>query len=78
MNRTYNGSTFYLRDDCDTLICKLENKINDLEFNPGCDKCKLDKYYEDLDDLERAFVENDIKEMNRLMNEYHQWFKRYR
>ena len=71
-----NGIKYYVTDDADTLLCKLQNKADDYYYD---DKdCDIDKIEADIKVLERAIVQNDIKVMDRMVSEYHQLFKRYR
>lgn len=71
-----NGITFNLIDDCDSLICKLENKAYDC-FMEG-DYIKSEKYDDDADTLKGAVENRDYMTMRKIFNEYCHWFKRYR
>lgn len=74
-HRTVNGVRYHVVDDADTLLCKLQNKADDYYYdNMGCD---IDKVESDIDVLEKAISENDIKAMDKMISEYHQLFKRY-
>jgi uncharacterized protein YerC len=67
---------YYLKDDCDTLLCKLENIANDYYYY---DKpCNIDKIESDIERLEMAISINDYKTMRSLLNNYMALFKRYR
>ena len=70
-----NGIKYNLIDDCDTLICKLENKIDDFYYDNV--KCDIDKLEADLQKLQHAIDNNDRNIMQIVFNEYHTMFKRY-
>lgn len=76
MSITAGGIKYYLMDDCDTLICKLENAIHDCDDNGYYDKAE--KLEEDLDKLNKAFNRCDRKVMQEMLDKYHSMFKRYR
>lgn len=78
MSRIYNGNRFYLVDDCDTLIVKLENAIREEESKPDYDIDLLDRLDKYLDDLQRVMREGDYVTMERILNEHSYMFKRYR
>ena len=70
-----NGIKYNLIDDCDTLICKLGNKIDDFYYDDV--KCDIDKLEADLEKLQNAIDNNDRNIMQVVFNEYHTMFKRY-
>ena len=76
MYTAVNGIKFYLRDDIDTLICKLQNIKDDYYYNNK--SCNINKNEDDLKVLITAFEEDDVSTMKKLWNEYHMLFKRYR
>lgn len=71
-----NGITYHLRDDCETLICKLDNLAYE-KFMEG-DYDASFKYETDRDDLEIAFEKNDRETMQDILENYRGLFKRYR
>lgn len=71
------GINYYLRDDCDTLICKLENQIDDFYYNDTPVK-SIDNLEYDLETLENAVSKWDYKTMQIMLDKYHTLFKRYR
>ena len=70
-----NGVRFYLRDDCDTLLCKLQNIADDYYYNNN--PCDIDKVEDAIDRLETAIDSNDIRTMQSIFNGFHVLFKRY-
>lgn len=76
MARTVNGIKYYVVDDADTLLCKLQNKADEfyLEDKP----CNIDKIEADIEKLETAIAKNNIKTMDTMISEYQTLFKRYR
>lgn len=77
MNQTVNGIKYYLADDCDTLVCKLENALDDQYFGDK-DLSKIDALEIDLSKLELAIECNNRTIMQYFLNKYSHWFKRYR
>ena len=71
-----NGITYHLRDDCETLICKLDNLAYE-KFMEG-DYDASFKYETDRDELEIAFEKNDREAMQAILENYRGLFKRYR
>lgn len=82
MKKTYTkhkGNKFYLVDDCDTLICKLENTVHDHYHYIDGAKCgNIDIIENDIERLQDAIDTNNTGVMQELLNEYSQLFKRYR
>lgn len=78
MSNTVNGIKYYLSDDCDTLVCKLENALNDLYMDSNSDESKIDKLESDLEKLQSAIENNNRTSMQTILDKYHHWFKRYR
>lgn len=72
----HKGNKFYLVDDCDTLLCKLENIAHDYYMDD--EKCDIDKIENDIGSLQNAIATNDTETMQGIFNEYSQLFKRYR
>lgn len=68
-HRTVNGVRYHVVDDADTLLCKYYYYDNM--------RCDIDNVESDIDVLEKAISENDIKTMDKMISEYHQLFKRY-
>lgn len=71
-----NGITYHLRDDCETLICKLDNIAYE-KFMDG-DYDASSKYESDRDNLEIAVEHNDREAMQAMLENYRGLFKRYR
>lgn len=71
-----NGITYHLRDDCETLICKLDNLAYE-KFMDG-DYDASFKYEAARDDLEIAVEHNDREAMHAILENYRGLFKRYR
>ena len=71
-----NGITYHLRDDCEILICKLDNLAYE-KFMEG-DYDASFKYETDRDDLEIAVEKNDREAMQAILENYRGLFKRYR
>ncbi len=71
-----NGITYHLKDDCETLICKLDNLAYE-KFMEG-DYDASFKYETDRDELEIAFEKNDREAMQAILENYRGLFKRYR
>jgi hypothetical protein len=71
-----NGNTYHLRDDCETLICKLDNLAYE-KFMEGDYDASI-KYETDRDDLEIAVDKNDREAMQAIIENYRGLFKRYR
>ena len=78
MSNTVNGIKYYLADDCDTLVCKLENELNDLYMDSNSDESKIDNLESDLEKLQSAIEHNNRVLMQVILDKYHHWFKRYR
>mgnify|MGYP006932861401 CR=1 FL=1 len=76
MANKVNGITYHLRDDCDTLLCKLDNAAFE-SFMEG-DYDRNEKLENDRDRLEIAINRNDLETMQEMLNEYSGMFKRYR
>jgi hypothetical protein len=70
-----NGITYHLRDDCDTLLCKLDNAAFE-SFMEG-EYEKSEKLEEARDRLEVAINRRDREAMQAILDEYHGMFKRY-
>ena len=71
-----NGITYHLRDDCETLICKLDNLAYE-KFMDG-DYDASFKYETDRDELEIAFEKNDLEARQDILENFRGLFKRYR
>lgn len=76
MENNINGITYHLADDCDTLLCKLDNAAFE-SFMEG-DYDRNEKLENDRDRLEIAINRNDLETMQEMLNEYSGMFKRYR
>lgn len=76
MANKVNGITCHLRDDCDTLLCKLDNAAFE-RFMEG-EYEKSEKLEEARDRLEVAIDRRDRETMQDILNEYSGMFKRYR
>lgn len=72
----YKGNKFYLNDDCDALLCKLENIADNYYLNDVI--CNIDKIELDIEKLENAIENNDINTMQNILDNYRNLFKRYR
>lgn len=72
---TVNGISYSLRDDCDTLLCKLDNAAFE-RFMEG-EYEKSEKLEEARDRLEIAIRRRDAETMQAILDEYHGMFKRY-
>lgn len=72
---TVNGIRYHLRDDCDTLLCKLDNAAYE-SFIEG-DYDRSTKLEEDRDRLEIAISRNDLETMQAILENYRGMFKRY-
>ena len=68
-------TVYSLCDDCDTLLVKLQNKIDDYYYE-GI-KVDIDKLEEVADKLENAIDSNNKKLMRSILNSYSTMFKRY-
>lgn len=68
---------FYLVDDCDTLICKLENRLNELYIARKFDIERIDRLEKDLEELKTAMRENNKVILQQMLDRYHILFKRY-
>ena len=73
----YGGTAmkFYLKDDCESLLCKLENAAYE-SFMEG-DYARNERLEDDRDRLEDAINQNDASTMRELLEKYSYWFKRY-
>ena len=71
-----NGIKYNLVDDIDTLICKLQNKVDDFYINDV--KCDIETIESDLKKLEIAFEEGNMGIMQKMLDKYHTLFERYR
>lgn len=72
---TVNGISYSLRDDCDTLLCKLDNAAFE-SFMEG-DYDRSEKLESDRDRLEIAISRNDLETMQEMLDKYRTMFKRY-
>ena len=72
---TVNGIRYHLRDDCDTLLCKLDNAAYE-SFMEG-DYERNARLEEDRDRLEIAISRNDLETMQAILENYRGMFKRY-
>ena len=71
-----NGISYGLLDDCDTLLCKLDNAAFE-KFMSGDYEAHA-KLERDRDELEIAIRKRNYEFMQAMLDEYHQLFKRYR
>lgn len=79
MSQTVNGIKYYLSDDCDTLVCKLENSINEMYLDDTkYNETKIDNLEADLEKLQSAIECNNRTTMQAILNKYSNMFKRYR
>lgn len=70
-----NGITYHLADDCDTLLCKLDNAAYEAFMEGDYDRnAKLE---EDRDRLEIAINRRDREAMQEILEKYRTMFKRY-
>lgn len=76
MANKVNGITYHLADDCDTLLCKLDNAAFE-SFMEG-DYDRNEKLENDRDRLEIAINRNDLETMQEMLEKYSGMFKRYR
>lgn len=76
MANKVNGITYHLHDDCDTLLCKLDNAAFE-SFMKG-EYEKSEKLEEARDRLEVAINRRDRETMQAILEEYSGMFKRYR
>lgn len=75
----HQGTKFTLLDDCDTLVTKLENQIDDMYFGVvPYDEDKAIELENDLEELRKAIGRYDQVRMYQILYKYHNWFKRYR
>ena len=70
-----NGITYHLADDCDTLLCKLDNAAFE-KFMEG-DYEASERLENDRDELEIAINHRDREAMQAILDKYHTMFKRY-
>lgn len=70
-----NGISYHLLDDCDTLICKLDNAAFEAFMNEDYDRCA--KLEDDRDMLQDAFDRRDFTRMSEILENYRSMFKRY-
>ena len=70
-----NGITYNLADDCDTLLCKLDNAAFEaFMYGEYGTNAKLE---EDRDRLEAAINDRDYEVMQEMLDKYHTMFRRY-
>ena len=74
-SRTVKGIKYYVIDDAQTLLCKLQNKVD--AYYDG-NECNIDKLEADIEILEKAISCNDITTMDTMISNYSSLFKRYR
>ena len=72
---TVNGIRYHLRDDCDTLLCKLDNAAYEAFMDGDYDR--NEKLENDRDRLEIAINRNDLETMHAMLENYRGMFKRY-
>ena len=72
---TVNGIRYHLRDDCDTLLCKLDNAAYEAFMDGDYDR--NEKLENDRDRLEIAINHNDLETMQAMLENYRWMFKRY-
>lgn len=73
-----NGINYYLPDDIDTLICKLENKLNRMYLDKiPWSTFIVDGIEEDLMELKTALDQNDKVIMRKMLGKYSAMFQRY-
>lgn len=70
-----NGISYSLRDDCDTLLCKLDNAAFE-SFMEG-DYDRSEKLESERDRLEIAINRNDLETMQAILDNHRTMFKRY-
>lgn len=73
-----NGHKFYLLDDCDALLCKLENIFYDYCMDDNVSYEKVVETEDEIKKLQNAINKNDVEVMQQMLNKYHTLFKRYR
>lgn len=71
-----NGISYRLDDDCDTLLCKLDNAAYEAFMDGEYDRSA--ELQEDSDRLEIAISNHDLGQMQEIFDKYHTMFKRYR
>ena len=70
-----NGIAYHLADDCDTLLCKLDNAAFEAFMDGEYDtNAQLE---EDRDRLEAAINNSDREVMQEMLDKYHTMFRRY-
>lgn len=72
---TVNGIRYHLRDDCDTLLCKLDNAAYEAFMDGDYDQ--NEKLENDRDRLEIAINRNDLETMQAMLENYRGMFNRY-
>lgn len=70
-----NGIRYHLCDDCDTLLCKLDNAAYEAFMDEDYDRSE--KLENDRDRLEIAINRNDLETMQAMLENYRGMFKRY-
>lgn len=76
MATTVKSITYHLADDCDTLLCKLDNAAFEAFMENDYDRCE--QLENDRDELEIAINHGDRETMQAMLDKYHTMFKRYR
>lgn len=71
-----NGITYHLADDCDTLLCKLDNAAYEAFMDGDYDRSE--RLENDRDELEIAINKGDRSKMQEVLEKYRMMFKRYR
>lgn len=71
-----NGITYHLADDCDTLLCKLDNAAFEAAMERDYDRAE--RLENDRDELEIAINHGDREAMQAMLDKHHTMFKRYR
>ena len=74
-----NAGTFYLIDDCDTILCKLQNRIDEFYIEGVSDYTieQIDQFETDTCKLQTAIQERDFRTLKHLHNKYQFALKRY-
>lgn len=75
-SRTVKGIKYYVIDDAQTLLCKLQNKVDAYYYDGN--ECNIDKLEADIEILDKAISCNDITTMDTMISNYSSLFKRYR
>ena len=70
---------FNLLDDCDTILCKLQNRIDEYYIDDVRDYTveQIDQFETDAEMLQTAIQERDYRVLKSMHNKYQFTLKRY-